>query len=215
MNIQDIWEGFSAEQCSYLADIIKHSDAKSVCELGTFVGSTAKKIWGGIKDLDKELYLVDNYSFLPGDKREKFFNLIKHSIDPTTKNIKCILEDSHTYEWTKHNFVIFGHHDYDHMIPDLQKLFDSKVDYVVLGDGTPRCFLRTKATYELISNLSGGGLVPRFYLQGLIVLSRKNIMCSLPTEQDFFFGHKINFMPKPKGRYLKALNEIKKIYSVG
>ena len=212
MKLYNMWEGFSTEQYSYITNIIKNSDAKTICELGTFVGSTAKQVWDGIKDTGKELYLVDNYAFLPESKRQKFFNAVKSSIDPETKNIKCILESSHVYDWTKHNFVLFGHHDADHMLPDLNTLIYSDVDYVLLGDGTPRCFQRTKATYELISQMSGHGLRPLYYLQGLIVLGRKDIKCDLPTTEDYLFGNKIKFMPKPRGRYLKALDELKRIY---
>ena len=88
MKLYDMWEGFSTEQYSYITNIIKNSDAKTICELGTFVGSTAKQVWDSIKDTDKELYLVDNYAFLPERKRQKFFNAVKSSIDPKTKNIK-------------------------------------------------------------------------------------------------------------------------------
>ena len=212
MKLYEMWEGFSKEQYSYITNLIKNSDAQTICELGTFVGSTAKQVWDEIKDTGKELYLVDNYAFLPEDKREKFFHSVKHTIDPKTKNIKCILQNSHTYDWTKHNFIIFGHHDADHMLPDLNKLIYSYFDYVLLGDGTPRCFQRTKATYELISSMSGHGLRPLYYLQGLILLGRKNIKCDLPITKDYFFGHEIGYMPKPKGRYLKALDELKRIY---
>lgn len=214
MKLYDMWEGFSAEQYSYITNIIKNSDAKTICELGTFVGSTAKRVWDEIKDTDKELYLVDNYAFLPKDKRQKFFNSVKTAIDPDTQNIKCVLENSHLYNWTQHDFILFGHHDADHMLPDMEKLLFSKVNYVLLGDGTPRCFQRTKATYELIAQMSGQGLKPLYYLQGLIVLGRKNLNCDLPTTEDYFFGHKIRFMPKPKGRYLKALDELKKLHRV-
>ena len=74
MQLQSIWSGFSKEQYKYITDIIKHSDAESICEIGTFVGTTAKEIWDSISGLrpKKKLYLVDNYLFLPENKREKF-----------------------------------------------------------------------------------------------------------------------------------------------
>ena len=65
--------------------------------------------------------------FLPEDKRQKFFSAVKHSIDPETKDIVTILEDSHSYKWTKHDFVFFGHHDADHMLPDLKKLINKSI----------------------------------------------------------------------------------------
>ena len=45
MQLQRIWSGFSEEQYEYITDIVANSDAKSVCEIGTFVGTTAQKIW--------------------------------------------------------------------------------------------------------------------------------------------------------------------------
>jgi len=212
MQLQKLWSGFTNEQYNYITNIIKNSDAKSICELGTFVGTTAKHIWEHIKNSNKKLYLVDNYLFLPENKRQKFFDAVKHSIDSDTTNIITVLENSHTYRWTQHNFIIFGHHDADHMVPDLNTLMNSDVDYAIIGDGTPKCFQRTKAVYELIANLSGKGLCPQYYLNGLIVLGRKQLECTLPTKEDFLFGHKIKYMPKPKGNYLKAIDELKRIY---
>ena len=87
MQLQRLWSGFTNEQYNYITNIIKNSDAKSVCELGTFVGTTAKNIWEHIKDSDKKLYHVDNYLFLQEDKRQKFFDSVKHSIDKNTQNI--------------------------------------------------------------------------------------------------------------------------------
>jgi hypothetical protein len=44
------------------------------------------------------------------------------------------------------------------------------------------------------------------------VLGKKEIKCDLPTTKDYLFGKEIRWMPKPKGRYLKALDELKRIY---
>ena len=44
------------------------------------------------------------------------------------------------------------------------------------------------------------------------MLGRKQLECTLPTKEDFLFGHKIKYMPKPKGNYLKAIDELKRIY---
>lgn len=215
MQLQSLWSGYSAQQYDYMTDIIHNSDAKSVCELGTFIGTTAKHIWDKIEGSGKKLYLVDNYMFLPEDKREKFFNVVKRSIEPNTKAIITVLESSHTYDWTQHNFVVFGHHDADHMLPDLEKLIWSDVDYAIIGDGIPNCFQRTKATYELVARMSGKGLHPQYYLNGLIVLGRKKLQCTLPTTEDYFFGHKIKYMPKVAPSYKKAIDEVKRIYQLG
>ncbi len=212
MQLQRIWSGFSEEQYEYITDIVANSDAKSVCEIGTFVGTTAQKLWEKIKDSDKKLYLVDNYMFLPENKRAKFFRAVKHSIDPETENIITVLEDSHTYNWQQHNFIIFGHHDADHMLPDLQKLIFSNVDYAIIGDGIPNCFQRTKATYELVAQMTGKGLHPQYYLNGLIVLGRKKLKCTLPTTEDYFFGNKIKYMPKVNKNYRRAIDELRRIH---
>ena len=98
------------------------------------------------------------------------------------------------------------------MIPDLHTLSFSDVDYAIIGDGIPGCFQRTKAVHEFVANLSGHGLRPQYYLNGLIVVGRKQLECTLPTKEDFFFGHKIKYMPKVKGKYLKALDELKRIH---
>ena len=214
MQLQSLWSGFTPQQYDYITNIIKNSDAKTVCELGTFVGTAAQHIWNAIKDTDKKLYLVDNYEFIPEDKREKFFNTVKESIDKETDNIVTILQSSHDYDWTKHNFIFFGHHNAAHMLPDLQTLIFSDVDYAIIGDGIPGCFQRTKATFEYISQMTGKGLYPQYYLNGLIVLGRKELECTLPTEQDYFFGQKIKYMPKAPGSYLKAVDELKRIYQL-
>ena len=100
------------------------------------------------------------------------------------------------------------------MLPDLQTLIFSDVDYAIIGDGIPGCFQRTKATFEYISQMTGKGLYPQYYLNGLIVLGRKELECTLPTEQDYFFGQKIKYMPKAPGGYLKAVDELKRIYQL-
>ena len=63
--LEKIWNQFSPKQLDYLVNIVKNSDAKTVCEIGTFTGSVARPLWKGIKGSGKELYLVDNYHFLP------------------------------------------------------------------------------------------------------------------------------------------------------
>jgi hypothetical protein len=214
MQLQSLWSGFSSQQYDYFTNIIKQSDAKSICELGTFVGTAAQQIWKAIKDTDKKLYLVDNYQFMAENKREKFFSIVKDSIDKDTNKIITILQSSHDYDWTKHDFIFFGHHDADHMLPDLQTLIFSDVDYAIIGDGIPGCFQRTKASFELISQMTGKGLYPQYYLNGLIVLGRKELKCTLPTEQDYFFGHKIKYMPKAPGSYIRAVDELKRIYQL-
>lgn len=214
MQLQKLWSGYSEDQYGYITNLIKNSDAESICEIGTFVGTTAQKIWKQIKGSNKKLYMVDNYMFLPENKREKFFKAIKHSIDPDAKDLIAVLQDSHTYNWQQHDFVLFGHHDAEHMLPDLQKLIFSNVNYAIIGDGIPSCFERTKATYELVSQHSGKGLYPQYYLNGLIVLGRKTLKCTLPTYEDYFFGHKIKVMPKPKTNYKRAIDEVKRIYQV-
>lgn len=212
MQLQKIWSGFSQEQYEYITNIVSKSDAKSICEIGTFVGTTAQKLWEVIKDSDKKLYLVDNYKFLPENKREKFFQAVKRSIDSNTDKIITVLQDSHTYNWQQHDFVIFGHHDANHMLPDLQKLMESEVHYAIIGDGIPNCFHRTKAIFELLANLTGKGWHPQYYLNGLIVLGKKPLSCSLPTEHDYLFGHRIRHMPKANNNYTKALDELRRIH---
>ena len=49
----------------------------SVDEIGVFGGSVARPLWNSIKDTNKELYLVDNYHFLPKNAREPFFKFVK------------------------------------------------------------------------------------------------------------------------------------------
>ena len=214
MQLQNIWSGFSKEQYNYMTDIIDNSDAKSVCELGTFVGTTAKQIWDKIEGSGKKLYLVDNYMFLPENKREKFFKTVKHSIEPNTNAIVTVLESSHTYDWTQHDFIIFGHHDADHMLPDLEKLMNSDVQDAIIGDGIPGCFRRTKAVFEFLSAQSDYGFEAQYYLNGLIVIGRKKLECTLPTTRDSLFGNSIKYMPKSPTNYKKAIDEVKRIYQL-
>ena len=58
MQLQSLWSGFTNEQYDYITNIIKNSDAKSVCELGTFVGTTAKHIWENIKNSGKKFPFI-------------------------------------------------------------------------------------------------------------------------------------------------------------
>lgn len=211
MELQKIWSGFSDEQYRYIADIIANSDAKTICELGTFVGTTAKKIWERIKHTDKELFLVDNYMFLPEEKRQKFFNMVSYSIDPNTSKIKTVLESSHSYDWDQHDFVIFGHHDADHMLPDLKKLMHSNVSYAIIGDGVPGCFRRTKAIFEFLASETNYGFTLQYYINGLIVIGRKELSCSLPTIEGSLFSQNVRYTQPTKTTYSKAIDELKRI----
>ena len=85
MNLENIWLQWSNRQLNYVIDIIKNSDAESICEIGSFVGSVARPLWNGIKDTNKKLYLVDNYHFLPEKARESFFKFVKKSIGNSEK----------------------------------------------------------------------------------------------------------------------------------
>ena len=211
MKLQNLWDGFSEQQYEYITDIIKNSDAESVCELGTFVGTTAKRIWNSIKHTDKKLFLVDNYLFLPQAKRQTFFNYVKKSIDPNTSKIKTVLESSHSYDWGQHDFVFFGHHDADHMLPDLKKLLDSSVSYAIIGDGVAGCFRRTKAIFEFLASETNYGFTPQYYINGLIVIGRKELSCGLPTVKGSLFSQNIRYTQPTKTTYSKAINELKRI----
>ena len=48
MDLENIWLQWSNRQLNYVIDIIKNSDAESVCEIGSFVGSVASPLWNGI-----------------------------------------------------------------------------------------------------------------------------------------------------------------------
>ena len=137
MQLQTLWAEFSTKQLDYITNIIKNSDAKSICELGTFDGTSAKHIWDGIKDTDKKLYLVDNYFFLPKKYRWHFFNTIKNSIDKDTKNIIPILQSSHKYDWTQHVIFVLGREKLNCTLPTKNKLFfHQQIKCMPKGTGT-------------------------------------------------------------------------------
>lgn len=197
----------------YMTNIMAMSDAKSVCYIGPFLGGTADVIWKKIKPLGKELYLVDNYLFIPESKREHFFSKVKDQIDPDSERIHTVLASSHDYDWTKHDFVFLGHHDIDHMRPDLDRLVNSDVKYAVV-EIVPRCFQRLKAITELLTHLPARDLRPLYYLNGLVILGRQPLHCDLDTTQDTLFGHDVSYMPRTKGSYLRTIDELKKLYQL-
>ena len=86
----------------YMTNIMAMSDAKSVCYIGPFLGGTADVIWKKIKPLGKELYLVDNYLFIPESKREHFFSKVKDQIDPDSERELW----SELRPWLKQRIVI-------------------------------------------------------------------------------------------------------------
>ena len=212
MQLQTLWSEFSTKQLDYITNIIKNSDAKSICELGTFVGTSAKHIWDGIKDTDKKLYLVDNYLFLPKKYRWAFFNTIKNSIDKDTKNIIPILQSSHKYNWTQHDFVIFGHHDYDHMLPDFNILLQSDVKYAII-DINSKCFDRFNLLLHSVVTQESN-LKLQYYIDGIFVLGREKLKCTLPTKNKLFFHRQIKCMPKGTGTYLQAIKNIQNMLGI-
>ena len=205
--IQDYYDGASKLQLDYLTNLIKNSDAESICELGTFVGTTAKHIWQGIKDTGKKMYLVDNYLFLPEQKREQFFNFIIKSIDPDTKNIIPVLQSTHEYDWTQHDFILFGHHDADHFWPDYHTLINSNVKYAFIGDGYEKDFNRYKGLQELVANKKCK-LRPIYHLHGIYVFGQNDIHCDLPTKDGIIFDNKVKYIPKISGKYIDKISNI-------
>ena len=80
MKLEGLWDQFTKRQFDYLGNIIYRSNAKSICDIGSFAGSVARAIWRAIKVSDKELYLLDNYAFLPEKERELFFKAVKKTV---------------------------------------------------------------------------------------------------------------------------------------
>jgi len=206
MDLENIWLQWSNRQLNYVIDIIKNSDAKSVCEIGSFVGSVARPLWNGIKDTNKKLYLVDNYHFLPENARKSFFKFVKKSIGDSEK-IYTILEDSHKYNWDQHDFIIFSHGSYEHMIPDFNRLLQSNVKYAII-DITPTCFERFNLLLHSVVTKESN-LKLQYYIDGIFVLGREKLNCTLPTKKELFFHEPIQYVEKESGSYIKAINNIK------
>jgi len=194
-NIQNMWKEHDKIVYEYMRNIIKNSHAESFCELGTFVGTTAKEVWDSIKDTSKKLYLVDNYFFLPEHRRKIFFDHIIKNIDPTTKNIIPILASSHDYNWQQHDFILFGHHSIEHFEKDFQTLMNSTVKYFFIKSSENN-FHYTKRIYELINNKQSK-YVPKYFLRGRYIFGHKDIPCDcdLPTKKAELFGHEIKYIP--------------------
>ena len=110
MKLEGLWNQFTKRQFDYLGNIIYRSNAKSICAIGSFAGSVARAIWKAIKVSDKELYLLDNYAFLPEALREPFFKAVKKTVGDSDR-IHTVLESSHVYDWTQHDFVILNKAD--------------------------------------------------------------------------------------------------------
>ena len=206
MNLENLWTQWSNRQINYITDIIKNSDALSICEIGVFGGSVARPLWNSIKDTNKELYLVDNYHFLPKNAREPFFKFVKNSIS-NSERIHTILEDSHKYNWDQHEFIIFSHGSYEHMVPDFNRLLQSDVKYAVI-DVTPTCIDRFELLLSSVVTQESN-LRLQYYVDGVFILGRKELKCTLPTKNKLFFHQEIKCAPKQGGSYIKAIEEIK------
>ena len=204
MKLEKIWDQFDPRQFEYLANIVANSTAKSVIDVGCFCGSVGRAVWKGIEDTDKELYLLDNFKFLPEKFRPHFFKAVKKTIGESDR-IHTILEDSHRYPWQQHDFVIFSHADYDHMKIDFEKLLDAKIKFIAL-DLPLNCFQRTSTMLEAISN---NKLIPRYYIDGMLICGDET-PCTLPTHDGKFLGHDIKWVEKKKGSYVKAVEDIVK-----
>mgnify|MGYP001159704275 FL=1 len=208
--LEKIWNQFSPKQLDYLVNIVKNSDAKTVCEIGTFTGSVARPLWKGIKDSDKVMYLVDNYHFLPEKIRDNFFKLIKKSMGNSSR-IHTILEDSHEYDWSQHDFVIFDHETIEHMVPDIETALTSDIKYLALYIDEME-FQRTSFIFEAIAD---GKLIPQYYLHGLFICGKDELKCDYELPEGQLFGHTIKYLKTPfehhldiQGGYYKAKQEL-------
>tara|TARA_R110001632_G_scaffold151988_1_gene269632 strand:- start:79 stop:699 length:621 start_codon:yes stop_codon:yes gene_type:complete len=204
MILEGLWNQFSKKQFDYLGNIVYRSKAKAICDVGAFAGSVSRAIWKAIEISDKELYMLDNYAFLPEGLRESFFTAVKKTVGNNDR-IHTILESSHTYDWTQHDFIIFSPADYNHFKPDFAKLIKSNVKWVAL-DLSLNCFQRASAMLNAIKNKE---LTPRYYIDGMIICGEAT-PCSLPTSSGEFLGHKIQWADKPRGAYVDAVENIVK-----
>ncbi len=206
MDLQTLWSQWSDRQLEYITNIIKNSDAKTICEIGVFGGSVARPVWQSIKNTNKELYLVDNYHFLPANARKSFFKFVKKSIGDSEK-IHTILEDSHKYNWDQHDFIIFSHGDYDHMVFDFNRLLQSNVKYAII-DLTPTCIDRFELLLSSVITKESN-LQLQYYIDGIFVLGREELKCTLPTKNKLFLHQQIKYAPKKSGGYIEAIKTIK------
>jgi hypothetical protein len=202
MKIDTLWSQFSDRQFRYLANVIEHTGDGSICEIGAFAGSVARAIWPAAKIKNRSLYLVDNYLFLPEKLRLPFFKMVKKTVSEDDR-IHLILEDSHQYDWSAHDFIIFSHADYDHMAKDFKTLINLKNKSVAL-DLTLNCMQRTNL---VLSAIKESILIPKFYIDGLLICG-DDVECTLPLDHGDFLGHPVRYASKQKGSYNKAINQI-------
>jgi len=205
MNLEKIWQQFTQRQFDYLGNIIYQSKAKSICDIGCFAGSVGRAVWKAIKVSDKELYLLDNYAFLPEAFRQPFLKAVKKTISNSDR-IHTLLEDSHEYDWTQHDFVIFSHADIGHMEKDFELLLTSKVKWVALDLSSTNCLQRFSL---ILDGINDKKITPQYYVDGMIICGEPT-PCTLPTESGKFLGHKIRYVKKKKGSYNKAVEDIVK-----
>ena len=203
MKLDGLWDQFSKRQFDYLGNIIYRSNAKSICDIGSFAGSVARAVWKTIKVSDKELYLLDNYAFLPEALREPFFKAVKKTVGDSDR-IHTVLESSHVYDWTQHDFVIFSQADIEHFKPDFEKLIQSNVKWVALDLSSTYCLQRFST---ILNGINDKKITPQYYVDGMIICGEPT-PCTLPTESSEFLGHKIQFAKKKKGAYIQAIEDI-------
>lgn len=210
MILEKIWNQFSPKQLEYLVNIVENSDAKTVCEIGTFTGSVARPLWKSLQHTDKELYLVDNYHFLPENMRNSFFQFVKKSMGDSDR-IHTILKNSHEYEWNKHDFIIFDHENLEHMVPDIETAIHSNVKYLAVYIDE-MSINRTAMIFEAIAD---NQLIPQYYLNGLFICGKKKLKCDFDMSEAQIFGNTVKYLPTPfehhhklKGTFDKAKQEI-------
>lgn len=196
----DIWKQFTNQQDEYLGNIIKLSPAKSVCEVGSFIGSVSRTIWRNIKHTDKTLTMVDNLHFLPERLQDKFFAFIKKTVSSDPR-VQTVLSDSKNYDFTQHEFVVHSHENIQHMKQDWEKIVKCK--WGVLEIST-NCFERTSFVLDAIRR---DEITPRYYINGVLVFGDPT-PCDLPVQKGELLGRPVMFAPKREGTYTDAVKRI-------
>ena len=188
---------WSERQIEYLATIMKENSViRSTIEIGAGSGGVAEQIWKHIHHTGKVFHAIDTYYFIPRPHREKFAKQIRDMMPHKNDNFQLRVEDSQDGKWKTFDMMISSHEDGDHFEQDWSLFEQAPGDlHTVVLDINPHCGQRFSRTTDILLT-PPHGFDNMIYIDGMVVMSKHLLECSLPLSPGTMLGRKFLYAPK-------------------
>lgn len=205
---------WSERQTEYLATIMKENIViRSTIEIGAGSGGVAEQIWKHIHHTGKVFHAIDAYYFIPRPHREKFAKQIRDMMPHKNDNFQLRVEDSQLGKWKTYDMMISSHEDGDHFEQDWSSFEQAPGDlHTVVLDINPHCGQRFSRMTDILLT-PPHGFDNMIYIDGMVVMSKHLLECSLPLLPGTMHGRKFLYAPKRATRIQAHQQQLNRLFT--